>query len=324
MPRRIVNRLQRNIGLLHQQNDATMKRINDMLSMMENFSSEQQCLQYLTDLKWKDGYCCRRCAHERSIKGRTWHHRRCQKCGYDESCTAHTLFHKLKFPIVKAFWIVHQLSTMKKGLSTLEISRQYGIHQESAWYFKRKVQAAMENSGQPLLSGIVQVDETVIGGFEPGAVGRSQGKRQGVQIAVEVNPTEDGFGKVQIKNARAVIIDNYSSAALSTGIEAMIDSHAAMMTDQWTAYPKAAGGRFHIALPSEKGSGMPEIHHIIFNVKNWLRGIHHKVSPEHLQSYLGEYFYRFNHRNTLNTITDRVLRAMTKHEWLPYKSAVAA
>ncbi len=296
-----------------------------MLSFMEKFGTEEQCLRHLTKIKWGGQFKCFKCAHTVSIKGRTWHHRRCQNCGYDESCTANTLFHKLKFPVVKAFWIVYQLSTMKKGLSTLEISRQYGIHQETAWFFKRKVQAAMRNAKSATLSGLVQVDETTIGGFEPGAVGRSKGKRRSIQIAIEVEPTdEDGTGSVKMKNGFAVVIKDYSSKELSNGIESMVDANAALLTDQWTAYSKAAGGRFHISLPSEKGTSMPEIHRIIFNLKNWIRGIHHKVSPEHLQSYLDEFFYRFNGRNQLNSITNNLISSMVKHHWLPYRLAIAS
>ena len=294
-----------------------------MISFAERFATEEQCLQFLTKEKWGDGYSCRKCHHDVSVKGRTWHHRRCQKCGYDESCTAHTLFHKIKFPLVSAFWIVYQLTTLKKGMSSMEISRQYGIHQENAWYFKRKVQAAMQSQKQAKLSGIVQVDETVIGGFEPGAVGRSKGKRKSVQIAVEVDPMGEGAGKVKILNAHAVIIDDYSSKELSSGIEQMIDENAAVITDEWRAYPNAVGERFHITMPSDKGNSMPEIHRLIFNLKNWIRGTHHKVSGQHLQSYLDEYFYKFNKRNQLDSLPKGILRSMVNHPWWPYKMAVA-
>ena len=209
-------------------------------------------------------------------------------------------------------------------MSSLEISRQYGIHQENAWYFKRKVQAAMQSQGRTKLSGIVQVDDTVIGGFEPGAVGRSKGKRRSVQLAVEVEPTDEGAGKVNMKNANAVIIDDYSSKELSSGIEKMIDQRAAVVTDEWTAYPNAVGDRFQITMPSDKGNSMPEIHRLIFNLKNCIRGTHHKVSGEHLQSYLDEYFYKFNRRNCLDAVPKGILLAMLKHPWLPFKMAVAA
>lgn len=301
-----------------------MKKKNDLTSFMEKFGTEEKCFQYLCEVKWGASFKCLKCAHTVGTKGHTWHHRRCKKCGYDESCTAHTLFHKLKFPVVNAFLIVYQLSTMKKGMSTHEIARQHGIHQETAWFFKRKVQRAMQESKQPLLSGMVQVDETVIGGFEKGATGRSRGKRQRIQMAVEIDLSQDGRGKVQIKNASARVIDNYSSDELAEAMDKMIDPKAIIISDEWRSYPKAVNGRTHFAEPSDKGEGMPQIHRMIFNLKNWIRGIHHHVSPEHLQSYLDEFFFRFNKRNQLNSISKKVLHAMVIHQWFPYKSAIAA
>lgn len=68
---------------------------------------------------------------------------------------------------------------------------------------------------------------------------------------------------------------------------------------------------------------MPQIHRMIFNLKNWLRGIHHKVSDAHLQQYLNEFFFRFNNRNQINQLAKLILGTMTFHLWMPYKSAIA-
>jgi hypothetical protein len=143
-----------------------MKNTTDLLSFIEQFSTEDQCYAFLVNAKWGKGYTCIKCGHNECIKGRTWHHKRCRKCNYDESCTANTLFHRLRFPLTKAFVIIYQLSTMKKGMASTEIARQHGIHQESAWFFKRKVQLAMQASDTGLLKVIVEADETLIGGFE--------------------------------------------------------------------------------------------------------------------------------------------------------------
>ena len=76
------------------------------------------------------------------------HNKRCKECGHEESPTSHSLFHKIKFPLQKAFYTCYQLSVNKKGMSTLELSRQYGLSQKTCWFFKRKVQKAMESSDQ--------------------------------------------------------------------------------------------------------------------------------------------------------------------------------
>lgn len=125
-----------------------MKSRGPFLIFIEKFKNNEACCQFLYDSKWKEGYLCRRCGCCESISGRTKFHKRCRVCRYDESATAHTMFHKLKFPIVKAFAIIYQLMTMKKGMSSCEISRQYGIHQETAWIFRKKVNLAILASNE--------------------------------------------------------------------------------------------------------------------------------------------------------------------------------
>jgi len=227
--------------------------------------------------------------------------------------------------VVKAFMIVYQLSTMKKGMSSCEISRQYGIHQENAWFFKRKVQQAMCSGKLSLLKNYVEVDETIIGGLEKGKQGRSKGGKKFVQVAVEIqNSTESDDGKPRLKRAHAEVIDDFSSDQLGAAMDVMIDQKATVSTDQWTAYPNAVGGRKHISKPSANGENFPIIHWHIFNIKNWIRGIHHHVSAFHLTKYLKEYHYRFNRRNFIHTNPMNVLKKMVEEPWLPYSQAIAA
>jgi hypothetical protein len=300
-----------------------MKKQLNLHGFMEKFQTEEQCLKFLVNEKWGKGYQCRRCSCTENNKGRTWSYRRCKACGYDESATAHTLFHKLKFPLPTAFVIVHQLTTMKKGMASTEIARQHGIHQETAWYFKRKVQIAMASFDDEPLSGVAEVDEAVVGGFEPGAVGRSKGKRKNIQIAVELGALSSKADRQKIKRAKAKLIDDFSAEALKKSMNEMLSKDTVIISDKWSAYPKAKGNRTHLALLSEKGAGMPEVHHMIFNLKNWLRGIHHSVSVFHIQSYLDEYFCRFNNRNLLNSIANNIMKTMMKLPWTPYKTVIA-
>ena len=297
-----------------------MENYNDMVSFANDFGTSEQCLTYLCEMKWKGGYECRKCKHKVSVYGRTWYYRKCQKCQYDESCTAHTLFHKLKFDVVKAFWIVYQLSTMKKGMSTMEIARQYNLHQQTAWYFKRKVQLAMHSSSTPLLEGFVQIDETSIGGYEKEKPGRSHGKKKMVQVAMELVVKK---GDVQVQSARAKVIDDFSAKEMGTAIDKMVSQTATVHSDGWSSYPKAVGDRVHFADNSDGGANFPQLHRYIFNLKNWLRGIHHKVSLEHLQSYLDEFNYRFNRRNQIPSCPIRLLNYFVKLPWYPYRQAVA-
>jgi len=85
----------------------------------ERFNSEIDCLKYLATLKWGKGFSCRKCQHSVAGKGDRWEDRRCMKCGYNESPTANTVFHSIKFPLVTAFEMAYRISVINKGISGL-------------------------------------------------------------------------------------------------------------------------------------------------------------------------------------------------------------
>jgi len=250
-----------------------------------------------------------------------WHYQKCQKCKYDESATAHTLFHEIKFPLHKAFLMLHQITTLKKGISTLDLARQHALHQNTTWHFKRKVQEAMSSSGKVMLKNSVEVDETVIGGYEKGKQGRSHGKKDKVLVAVEIEYPEEGK-KVKIKNASAQLIDNYSTKELSAAIDDMIDENAVVTTDGWRPYLKAVGERIHVVLESAVLSNFEDLHWYIFNLKNWIRTIHQGVSSHHLKRYLNEFNFRFNNRNYAGDGFIKALNNMVNLVPLPRHMAI--
>ena len=100
-------------------------------------------------------------------------HRMCTLCKREESPTSGTLFHRVRFGLRKAFFIVYEMSTSSKGLSSVQVANRYGISQKTAWYFMQKVRLAMKSSGNYPMKGKVQVDEFTVGGKEKGKKGRS-------------------------------------------------------------------------------------------------------------------------------------------------------
>jgi len=297
------------------------KKYADIHSFLKDFGTTEQCYTYLSELKWGNGYQCRNCSHPVFVGGRKWYYRKCQICKYDESCTAHTLFHNIKFPITKAFLMIHQLTTLKKGMSTNDLARQHAIHQNTAWFFKRKIQEMMTVNGRLTLNGNVEVDETVIGGAESGAPGRSNGKKKKVMVALQIDYPEDDEKPV-IKAASAEIIEDYSADELCKAIDKSVSQDAMITTDAWPSYPKAVGKRDHLIFYSSELSNFAELHWYIFNLKNWLKGIHHHVSKEHIARYLNEFNYRFNNRNYSGDGFKRAIGFMMKMPALSRQMAV--
>lgn len=297
-----------------------MKKQTTMMDFIKEFGSIESCRNYLCDLKWKDGFTCKKCRHQTPVKGRTWYYRKCQKCHFDESCTSGTLFHKLKFPLDKAFMMIYLITTHRKGVSTCELARMFGVKQTTAWYFKRKVQQAMSSDPTALLTGHIEVDETYIGGSQKGKQGRSYSKKKIVQVAIETQV--NAKGKTIIKNASGTLIEKCDSESLKVGLLSMALVGSTVITDKWRSYIKATVNYKHEAKLSDNGQNFVKLHWHIFNLKNWLRGTHHHISNEHAQNYVNEFHFRFNRRNYYGSSPKNILKQMINQPWLPYKLAV--
>lgn len=96
------------------------------------FGDNSSCYEFLAELKWPEGYHCRRCAGTVYIKGKQPSSRRCSKCGYDESVTSGTIFHKLKFELRKAISMLYDIATSKKGANSIWLAERYGVNQKTA------------------------------------------------------------------------------------------------------------------------------------------------------------------------------------------------
>ena len=196
----------------------------------------------------------------------------------------------------------------KKGMSSSELSRELALRQKTCWLFKRKVQEAMKSSEQQPLTGKVDVDEFVIGQAEEGQPGRSNGEKRKVIIAVE--QVKDGIGR-----AYARVIADFSANSFRPFFERHIDPKAKVRTDMWRGYLPLVNTYPLLAQElSDNGSNFDELHVMIMNLKSWMRGIHHHCSGEHLQSYLDEFFYRFNRRSFPKTMLHKLLARMISHK----------
>ncbi len=279
------------------------------------FKTEDDCKQYLFDMKWKDGYKCRRCGFTKSYKGKTGFHLRCQACRYDESVTANTVFHKLKIPLLKAFGMLFRIAVKKKGMSTTELAREFSINQKSSWLFKRKAQASMKSSGNYPLEGKVEVDELLIGGPEKDKRGRSKGEKKLVVIAVE-KVKGDKIGR-----AYAQVIEQASAECFKPFFEQHIDNdNARVVTDGWRGYWPLES-EFEInQKPSNGGKSFPGLHAVIMNLKGWLRGIHHHCSAKFINGYLDQFFFRFNRRNFLTSIWHKLIERFIINPPYNYKA----
>jgi hypothetical protein len=119
---------------------------NDSLSperLQEMFRSDEKCLEFLAKLKWENGFTCKKCGNTNSCPGKEPFSKRCTKCKTKESATNGTIFHGVKFPISKAFYIAYNVCKGKEEISTYEFGRRLSLRQMTCWNFKTKIEHAL-------------------------------------------------------------------------------------------------------------------------------------------------------------------------------------
>lgn len=280
------------------------------------FSTNESCIDLLIKLKWGDEYSCRSCGYKNYCNTKRYGERRCCSCKKPESATAQTLFHKIKFPIHKAFMMLYLISTTKKGISSLELHRKMGLHKRTTLLFKRKVMASMSSLFTYKMEGKIEVDETYVGGKEKLLVGRSKGKKKLVVIAIQ----RAGNG---ISRAYARHIENAGVKALTPFFEDHIESEASIKTDGWRSYTTLKKRYKNISqIKSDGGKNFNALHRFIMGLKSWLRGIHGYVRD--LQPYLDEYTYKFIRNKSKGNIFNLILKRMVNFPPRTFKQIFSA
>lgn len=130
------------------------------------FIDDNSCLEFLSKLKWKNGFVCRKCGNENFCDGKIPHSRRCTRCKNEESATANTLFHNIKFPLSKAFYIVYEVCQPKNKLSSFDLARKLSIRQLTCWNFVHKIESKLVQMSNLSKTGVLSMQEILVGNYE--------------------------------------------------------------------------------------------------------------------------------------------------------------
>ena len=116
----------------------------DEKRLEELFESDEKCYEFLAELKWSNGFVCRKCGNENYCSGKTAFSRRCTRCKTEESPASGTIFHNCKFPISKAFYIAYTVCKSSQDVSSYEFARRLSLRQMTCWNFKTKIRNSLQ------------------------------------------------------------------------------------------------------------------------------------------------------------------------------------
>lgn len=281
------------------------------------FSSEHACRDYLYTMRWPNGFTCPRCDSLKAWPiGATL--LECSGCHYQLSVTAGTIFQGSHKPLMTWFRAIWWITGQKNGASALGLKRMLGLGSyRTAWTWLHKLRRAMVRPGRDKLSGIVEVDETFIGGKKPGKRGRGAAGKVLVGIAVEDKEAE-GLGRI-----RCGILKDASGDSLTTFVQDKVVGGSRIRTDEWGGYNRLSSMGYSHDLV--KKNDLKLAHLVASLLKRWLLGTHQgAVSPEHLSYYLDEYTFRFNRRTSTHRgmLFMRLLENAVQIEPVPHRQMI--
>jgi transposase-like protein len=284
------------------------------------FSTNEQCLEYIGKMRWPDGVVrCPICGNDKIAKvertatsknRRKWFYLCSEKtCHNQFSPTSGTLFADSHLPLLTWFHAVGLMLNAKKGISAKQLQRDLGIGgYKTAWYLNHRIREAMGLGDIPKLGGIVEIDETYVGGKQknPGR-GRATTNKATVMGAIQRG------GELRLQHVTAANVETFREFITAN----VSDDVERVMTDQHRAYPTALGEKFadrhetvnHIIKEYVRGDVYTNSIESVFSLfKRGVIGQYHKLSAKHLQRYLREFEYRFNRRNDADVFIETVRR----------------
>jgi len=241
--------------------------------------------------------------------------------------------HRSHIPIREWFWAAYLVATHTPGISAAQLQRQLGIGSDTtAWHMLHRLRKGMVNETRSRLSGLIEADESTIGGPAKGKRGRgvTAAKHKSLVIgAVEVIAYENKQGKrcERAGRLRLSTVENAGAVNIRDFLARNVEAGSTVRTDGWPGYSDEAlvgyTHRVRVVRTRERAHRVaPHVHRVFSNLKAWLNGTYHGVEPGYLQRYLDEFVFRFNRRNTPMAAFQTLLGISTQKAPLPLRDLV--
>lgn len=301
-----------------------LRKFKTLIELLTYFREEQTCRDYLELIRWNGKIVCpyKECKHDYVFKYTDGKRYKCAKCQRQFSVKVGTIFEDSKISLQKWFAAIYLITSHKKGISSLQLHRDIGVTQKTAWFMLHRVRHTLLISSTEKLTGIIEADETFIGGKESnkhkskqtaGTQGRSSQTKTPVLGIIERG------GQL-----RAIKVLNTRGYSLRPFIVNNVEFGSTVHTDEWWGYRGLSRIFKHQFINhgegeySKDGVHTNSIEGFWSLLKRGVIGIYHSMSDKHLQKYVDEFVFRYNTRGySENFRFDAMLNNINSH--LTYK-----
>ncbi len=277
-----------------------MQQFNSLLEMMEVFPDEQSCIDHFRAIRWANGAYCPHCGSDRIYDFSDQRTHKCGDCRQRFSIKVGTIFEDTKLPLRKWFIAIWLITSHKKGIASTQLAKDLKITQKSAWFVLHRLRyAARTQSFNAPLEGDIEVDETYVGGK---GKNKHADKKSGKRGGADKTPV---IGAVSRQgDVVAQVSDSVGTKALEQFVDQTVDPAKVrtLSTDEWAGYRRLHMKYPHGVVRHNKGEYVNGDFHTQTidgywsQLKRQIIGIHHWVSPKHLNRYVAESSWRHNRR----------------------------
>lgn len=301
-----------------------MQEIKSFIDILKLLNDKTSCREFLEKYRWQGDPVCPHCGdrdkhYKLKSRGEFQGLYKCKCCRKRFTVLIGTMFEGSNVPLVKWFYAIYIFLSHKKGISSVQLSKDIGVTQKTAWFMLNRIRHNCKGKIPIDFDGETQIDETYVGGKNKNRVKKNQGRSLKTKTPV--------VGLISNGKAYTIVVPNTGGKVLKTIVRTLVKQGSTIVTDGWKGYNGLSSEYIHKVIEHSNGVYVKDGFHtnsiegFWSHLKRGIIGVYHLVSPKHLSKYCDEFEFRYNTRDMSDGLRFTMFIA-TSYKRLKYKDLV--